>query len=304
MQAGASNPPDAGGGGVSDAVGGGGGASSNGGAGESAGDAGAGGSSSCLTSAHCASGTCAATASAYLCLRESDFQCQGGEYWAGNWDGSCRPIPGLDQSCQGVCGSVYEGNRRYGLRCVGGLCRLPVLYGDSCESSEGSGSDDCEEGLTCARDRNDAESNYCAWEMELWNDCAFNRECVTGGICWETGATFPRCIPFRQLGEDCGHQVGPCDAGLYCEENDLVCAHLPSEGEDCLEAQDCWSEESDWTDDQDRLRGGCFPCADGLACVGGKCKPELRGYGEPCLDAPCEAGLICRSAAVGGLCAD
>lgn len=185
-------------------------------------------------------------------------------------NGVCTAFPGPGQACAGPCAGNHW--------CVNDICVPPAADGENC-----SGYRPCADACSVCRPEfvGAPETQYkCLARASAGDACALSDDdhCAKGLYC--NGST-DRCEAWRQIDDDCTGIGERCAEGLYCKPFDGVCSDLlPTFGESC--------EAS-------------LKCAYDLLCVKGVC--TTGGPAEPCeFDSDCSDGLYCANTGFGFSC--
>lgn len=135
----------------------------------------------------------------------------------------CKPIPGLGETCDGLCsvGLGCDVSRRPA------ICVPALREGESCDGS--TGTSDCAPGLGC-------DTSGWPWVCRRipagGEPCDWSSACAEGFDCLRIdGASASTCVPLPPLGAPCGVT---CAEGAYCDYDFTagrcardVCAMLP-----------------------------------------------------------------------------
>ncbi|MGC4121001.1 MAG: Dickkopf N-terminal cysteine-rich domain-containing protein [Myxococcales bacterium] len=207
----------------------------------------------------------------------SDQGCSDGLGCAGRTDagpGTCRPLATQGEACNGAnppCGECLSCSQS-----SGGTCQKYPAEGDSCAPDAGAALFGnlahlyCQPSGTLALKPRTGQpctaASSCLYEEDY---CRFMAEGASEGLCMRRPGMCEPCGRRFDLTDDCLH--GRC---FYTEALVGVCAPQATDGEGC--------------------DGQALRCADGLACVAGRCKPLPSAAGAPCGDfGTCAAGLYC-----------
>lgn len=231
--------------------------------------------------------------------------CDEGKGYCSSDDGTCVALPGLGESCDGVCEEGLVCNSAYkcaiglagdvcvsgrdcdpALACVGGKCGEALPAQGTCTTDW-----DCRAGLAC-------QSGTCG---AIADPCTDPDSCGENAACVATRARV--CKPARKVGEPC-LQTEDCVPSAFCDQGS--CALRPGDGSPCGEGVYCAAglacgSSSGSCGSIPGLGDPCalgpmgpFLCEDGLACLSGTCA-SAPGLAKPCGDGTfvCADGLGC-----------
>lgn len=213
-----------------------------------------------------------------------DVECAGATYChlEAACPGECRAFGTAGDGCRGTreCSPL--------LRCLGGVCRPPLLDGETCDRAAVNGG--CAGGSLCLA------AGVCVRPADAFTQlegerCEPMRDALCArGLACDLGRTgVGVCVPVVGPGEPCSRTLPDvCPRGERCDLELGSCRPLPGEGEGCFE----------------EARPQELPCAPGHACDGGVCVPEIPAGGEctegaacstrTCAGGRCDSGAGCR----------